>query len=116
TEYWALPTFDRQLTLFERVLALLHARVNGPLLLRVGGDSADHSFWSPHSRRLPDWAFAVTPDWLARTSALVHETGARLILDLNLVTATPAIAVEWARAAVAELPRGSIAGFEIGNE
>jgi hypothetical protein len=46
----------------------------------------------------------------------VHETGARLILDLNLVTASPAIAGAWARAAVAGLPRGSIAGFEIGNE
>ena len=43
-------------------------------------------------------------------------TGAHVILDLNLITDRPAIAMDWARAAEAELPRGSIVGFEIGNE
>ena len=32
------------------------------------------------------------------------------------MTASPAISAEWAGAAEAALPRGSIAGFEIGNE
>ena len=116
TEYWALPQFEQRPALLERVLALVHARTNGPLLLRIGGDSADHSFWNPQARRMPDWAFALTPAWLARTRALLSETEARVILDLNLVTASPAIAGAWARAALAGLPRGSIAGFEIGNE
>ena len=116
TEYPALPQFEAELPLFERVLAQLHAHDNGPLLLRVGGDSADHSFWDPRARRVPDWAYALTPGWLALASALVHQTGARLILDLNLVTASPAIAGQWARAARAGLPHGSIAGFEVGNE
>lgn len=40
----------------------------------------------------------------------------RVILDLNLVTSTPTLAAAWAREAEAQLPRGSIIGFEIGNE
>ena len=47
--------------------------------------------------------------------ACAHAHG-RLILDLNLVTASPAISAEWAGRAEAALPSGSIAGFEIGNE
>ena len=40
----------------------------------------------------------------------------RLIVDLNLVTDTPLTAATWARAAETSLPRGSIIGFEVGNE
>ncbi len=47
TEYWALPLFERNMPAFERVLSLLHVTGDGPLVLRIGGDSADHSFWSP---------------------------------------------------------------------
>lgn len=116
TEYWALPVYERRPALFERVLALLHARGDGPLLLRIGGDSADHSFWDPSAHGLPDWAYALTRGWLRRTGAVVREARARLILDLNLVTATPQSAAAWARAAQAGLPPRSIAAFEIGNE
>jgi hypothetical protein len=39
-----------------------------------------------------------------------------VILDLNLVTSTPRLAGAWAKEAEAVMPRGSIVGFEIGNE
>jgi hypothetical protein len=42
--------------------------------------------------------------------------GLRVILDMNLVTGSPALAAAWARYAEAQMPRGSIIGFEIGNE
>jgi hypothetical protein len=42
--------------------------------------------------------------------------GLRLILDLNLVANSPGMAARWAGAALAQLPRGSLVGFEIGNE
>jgi hypothetical protein len=114
-EYWGLPLFERQPRAFERVLSLLRVG-RAPLILRVGGDSADRSFWDPGPRRLPLWAFRLMPRWLRLTRALVQDSGARLILDLNLVTASPLRAAAWARAAEAKLPRGSILGFEIGNE
>jgi hypothetical protein len=113
TEYWALPFWARHLSLLDRVLSLVHGP--GPLVLRIGGDSADRTFWSP-VRELPDWAFELTPAWLREVQSIVRHTGARLILDLNLVTATPAIAVRWAQIAEARLPAHSIIGFEIGNE
>lgn len=116
TEYWTLPFWEQQVRVLERVLALLHASGDGPFVLRIGGDSADHAFWEPSRRETPEWAFELDPAWLSQTRTLVAETRARVILDLNLVTATPRIAALWAEAAEAAFPRGSILGFEIGNE
>lgn len=116
TEYWALPIYERRLALFDRVLALLHVQGNGPLVLRIGGDSADHAHWDPQSRSLPPWVFKVTPAWLSRTAELVRRTGLRVILDLNLITGSPLMGFDLASAAEQKLPRGSIVGFEIGNE
>jgi hypothetical protein len=113
TEYWTVPVWASHISLLDRVFALL--RVDGPMVLRVGGDSADHSFWSP-TRELPEWVFELTPSWLRQVSRMVTRSGTRLILDLNLVTATPQDAAQWARAAEAKLPTESIIGFEIGNE
>ncbi|HET6866825.1 MAG TPA: glycosyl hydrolase family 79 C-terminal domain-containing protein [Solirubrobacteraceae bacterium] len=116
TEYWSLPQFGRDTPAFERVLSLLHVAGDGPLILRIGGDSADHSFWSPRGRKMPDWAYALTPAYLARLRALVTRDRVKLIVDLNLLTDTPFTAAAWAHAAETSLPHGSIAGFEIGNE
>jgi hypothetical protein len=116
TEYWSLPLWASQMPVLERVLGLVHATGNGPLVLRVGGDSADHSFWDPDVARVPSWAFALGPSLLAQTRQLVRGLGLRLILDLNLLTDSPAEATHWAQVAEAALPRGSIIGFEIGNE
>lgn len=112
TEYWALPQWARHVSVLDRVLSLI--RGPGALVLRIGGDSADRTFWGPAHK--PEWAFEVTPAWLREVRAIVHHTGARLILDLNLVTASPAIAARWAHIAATSLPTGSIRGFEIGNE
>jgi hypothetical protein len=116
TEYWALPLFDRDMPVFERVLALLHVPGAGPLVLRVGGDSADHSFWAPKARKMPLWAFQLTPAFLRQLNSVVRRDRIRLIIDLNLVTDTPFTAATWAHAAETSLPRGSVVGFEIGNE
>jgi hypothetical protein len=60
--------------------------------------------------------FQLTPPWLRAARTLVRRISVRLILDLNLVTDSPTVAMHWARAAESELPHQSIAGFEIGNE
>lgn len=118
TEYGTLPLFERNMPVFERVLSLLHVPGNGPLVLRIGGDSADHSFWMPKktTRRMPAWAIALTPGFVAQLRSLVKRDPVKLIVDLNLVTDTPLTAATWARAAETSLPRGSIVGFEVGNE
>jgi hypothetical protein len=116
TEYWGLPLFEEHPKLFDRVLRLLRVPGDGPMLLRVGGDSADHTFWAPRLRRAPRWMFRLTPRWLQQTSGVVHRLGVKLLLDLNLVTDSPARAAQLAQIAEADEPRGSIVGFEIGNE
>jgi hypothetical protein len=120
TEYWALPLWSGEMPLLERALSLVRVRGEGPLILRVGGDSADHAFWDPNAGTggvpLPSWAFSLAPKWLGQARALVRTLGVRLILDLNLITDTPGAAAEWARAAKAGLPPQSIEAFEVGNE
>jgi len=116
TEYWTLPLYASHLALFERILSLLHVPGGGPLVLRIGGDSADHSFWDPRPTTVPRWAFTLTPQWLRLADVLVHRLRLRLIIDLNLITDSPSTAAGWARAAESRLPRGSIIGFEVGNE
>jgi hypothetical protein len=116
TEYWALPLYESHMSLFERVLAQIHPQGDGPFVLRIGGDSADQTFWDPTGLKMPRWAVGLTPIWLQQTRQLVQQTGARVILDLNLVTGSVPKAAMWARVAAEQLPAGSIAGFEIGNE
>jgi hypothetical protein len=116
TEYWSLPHYEDRLRLFTRVLSLLQVPGNGPMVLRIGGDSADRAFWGLPARELLPRAFAVTSRSFAPTAKLVRRLGLRLILDLNLMAAQPSMAAAWARAAVHALPRGSVFGFEIGNE
>ena len=111
-----MPDWERQDSVLDRVLSLLHVPGDGPLVLRIGGDSANEALWESEVNQFPDWVVELTPAWLRETNALVQHAHVRLILDLNLVTASPAISAEWAGAAEAALPRGSIAGFEIGNE
>jgi hypothetical protein len=116
TEYWELPVDERQIALYKRLVSLLHVRGDKPFVLRIGGDSSDHTFWDPGGRTLPRWAFGVTPAWVSRAARVVRQMRLRVIIDLNTVTSTRRLAVEWAQAAAARLPRGSIIGFEIGNE
>jgi hypothetical protein len=116
TEYWSLPMYERRLRPFERIVALLHVRGDGPFVLRVGGDSADQTFWRAAIAKPPPGAFTVTRRWLARTRTLVRQQHVRLILDLNLLSDSPFTAAEWARAAYRALPRRTIVGFEVGNE
>ena len=116
TEYWSLPLYERQISLFERVLSLIRVPGDGPMVLRIGGDSADHSFWDPRLRIVPPWVFPLTSQWLRGTSAIVRTIGLRLLLDLNLVTDSAPNAAGWVRAAERGLPRRSVVGFEVGNE
>jgi len=116
TEYWAVPGWDRERAVLDRVLSLLHVPGDGPLVLRIGGDSANEALWESEADEFPEWVVELTPSWLEQTSALVRHAGVRLILDMNVITASPEISAQWAGAAEATLPHGSIAGFEIGNE
>jgi hypothetical protein len=116
TEYWTLPLWESHGKLPARVLSLLQVPGDGRLILRIGGDSSQRTFWVKSTRGAPTWTYLLTPQWFAQTRQLVARTGARVILDLNTITGTLSDAEGLVRAAESRLPRGSIIGFEIGNE
>jgi Glycosyl hydrolase family 79 C-terminal beta domain len=115
-EYSELPMFERFRPAFERFLSLVHISGDGPQVIRIGGDSADLTFWNPGSQSLPPRAFVLTDRWFRQTAGLVRQMRLRLLLDLGLRHSTAAAAARQAAAAQARLPGNSIAGFEIGNE
>ena len=116
TEYWTLPVDERHPAEYRRILAMLHVPGDGRFVLRIGGNSSDHAMWNPAQRTMAPWAFGVDAQWIARAAAVVRADHLRVILDLNVVTATPIQAAGWALEAELGFPRGSIAGLEIGNE
>ncbi len=116
TEYWTLPLDAGHLRLYERALSLLHVPGGAPLVLRIGGNSSDHTFFDPGITHAPAWAFALTPRWIVRAARLVAATHLHVILDLNLITGSPQLAAAWAAQAERRFPPGSIIGLEVGNE
>jgi hypothetical protein len=74
------------------------------------------SWWDPHDRPPPGWAYPVTQRWLTQAVKLVTEAHLRVLLDLNLVDRNPARGAQLARAVVAQMPPHSVQALEIGNE
>jgi Glycosyl hydrolase family 79 C-terminal beta domain len=86
-------------------------------ILRVGGDSADRTWWPVSSRVKPRGVkYSISPRWLAVTRTLAAATRARLILGVNLEANQSAIAVAEARALLSGIGRRSVLALEIGNE
>jgi hypothetical protein len=116
TEYWDIDRFGQFMGDYERVMSLLRVPGNGPLVLRIGGDSASHSVIDLPSARLPPGIFDVRAPWFRRVSALVDALHARVIFDLGVVGDTLLMAHRWAHAAMTEFPPGSLMDYEIANE
>ena len=117
TEYASIPVYEAHAVQFDRVLSLLKAPDRSPLLLRIGGLSADDSLWTPAlGTTLPARAAALTPQSIAQIGGLVRAEGLHVILDLNLAADVPAQEAALAGTAERDLPLGSIDAFEIGNE
>jgi hypothetical protein len=86
-------------------------------VLRIGGDSADRTWWpAPGLARPPGVTFAITDRWLAVTRALADTLRARLIVGLNLEADSPALAASEASAVIDVIGRGSTRALELGNE
>ncbi len=115
TEYWTLPHYANQRQLFARTIDLL--RLPGiPFTLRIGGESADLSWWDPGGRRAPNWSYPLTRNWLSDTARLVAAAHVGVVLDLNLADRNPARAAAFVKAVVDRLPPGTVQAVEIGNE
>ncbi len=100
------------------LIRLLKAMAPGQTpILRIGGDSADGTWWPIPGMIAPGGLYyRLTPGWMRTTHALASDLGAKLILGINLAAGRPAIAAAEGRALLAGIGRQFIDAFEIGNE
>ena len=115
-EYQELPMYERFTPAFERILRLWTVSGDGRVVLRIGGASADRTYWRPGSLRLPARAYVLTRGWFRATARLIAQADLDVILDLNLKHGTAQLAAQMAREAIDALPPSRILAFEIGNE
>ena len=118
-----LLLYDRYRSAFLRLLHVLQpSGDSSPLVLRIGGESADSSFWGPTPFAMvqpayrQDHPYVLTPAWMTEAGSLVGAGALKVIFDLNLAAHSPAMAAAVATAAWNAFPAQSISSFEIGNE
>ncbi len=86
-------------------------------MLRIGGDSTDWTWWPVRGYVRPGGvSYNLGKGWLRTTHALAVDTGAKLILGINLATARPALATDEAQALLQGIGRSNVSALEIGNE
>ena len=99
-------------------VALIRALDPGQtVVIRLGGDSTDRTWWPIHGMRAPAGInFALTRRWAAMARALATDAGGKLILGINLAAGRRSLAATEARRLVAGVGANHIAALEIGNE
>ena len=55
-----------------------------PLVLRLGGNSADDSWWATPGMKKPPYLHTLTPRWASDVRALLKALGGKAILGVNL--------------------------------
>jgi hypothetical protein len=90
-----------------------------PFLLRLGGVSADDSWWATPGMKKPPYLYTLTPRWGANVRALRTALGGKAIIGVNLKEDSK-IDSKIAPAEVADFNRyvgaSLIDAFELGNE
>jgi hypothetical protein len=99
---------------FAQFLHQLEAPGQGPLSVRIGGESADSSVLASAHAQTNE--YVLNDSWFRSLKTVVSQTPMSLIFDLNLVQRSPAVAATEAHAVLAHVPRGTVSAFEIGNE
>jgi hypothetical protein len=115
-EYTGVPSYSEMGPLLDRVVAMIRPEDGSPLLLRIGGKSADHFYWEVPTTGAPPGVSELGPPWMDALASMVRRDNMHVMLDVNLAVHSPTMAVSFAKAANAALPRGTLAGLEIGNE
>lgn len=102
---------------FIQLLRNLSPTPGQPLVLRIGGNSTDATWWPVRGSSPPRGVgYALTPAWLAGARSLAGAVGAQLILGINLAAGRPRLAAAEANALLSGIGRRFIAAFEVGNE
>jgi hypothetical protein len=111
-----LSSYAQAGAVFGRAISLLRASGGGPIVLRVGGKSADDAYWDTSTRGLPSWVFEIDDGWLRQLASLAERDRLEVTLDLNLAVHSPSMEASFARAALEDLGPTRLVGLAIGNE
>lgn len=115
-EYQELARYAQLHQPVSSALKLLQAGDRSPLMLRIGGASADRAWWqTPGEPAIPVGVLGIAAPWLAQLRTLVDEDHLRTVLDLNLAAHAPGMAASFVGAVKGALGR-ALAGVEVGNE
>ncbi len=88
-----------------------------PTVIRIGGDSADKTWWPiPGAARPLGVNYSLDGRWIQVTRALSAALGARLILGIDLEADSLELASTEADHLVGGLGAGTVAALELGNE
>lgn len=116
TESWDVGGLDSDPLALQRVLGLLKVPGDGALMLRVGGQSTEQTYWDAPELGVGSEAYRPGLDWLKTLASLTRASHLRVLVDLNLVARSPSMAAALAKALAHYMPSRSIAGLEVGNE
>ncbi len=85
-------------------------------VIRIGGDSTDHTWYPVTGLSSPGLTYALTPAWLASVAKFAQDSDAKLILGIDLEANQPKIAAAEARALLDAIGSTHILQWEVGNE
>lgn len=92
---------------------------DAPFVLRLGGNTADNSWWPVRGVKQPRHLYKLTPRWAAHVRGLLSALGGKAIIGVNL-DLSPNVDARVAKAEVGAFDRyvGAklIDAFELGNE
>ncbi len=90
---------------------------HGRPLLRIGGESADHSWWPiAHYRKPFGITYNLTPAWTRAALRLAKAAKARLMLGVNLQADRPELVKVESHELLRRIGAKYIQSFQIGNE
>lgn len=100
---------------FKRMLSDLNAGGGGPVALRIGGQSADRTWWNPSGAQRPAGVTQdVDPAWLSWLGEFQRQTRTPLIMGLNEAVGDPAVAADLARAISERVDKSALLAYEVG--
>ncbi len=99
------------------VTVLKNLSPGAPFLLRMGGDSADWSWWAvPGMKKPAAIRYTVTPQWGADVKALLTALGGKSLIGVNLELDNKRVTAYEVKEFDTYVGAKLIDGFEVGNE
>jgi hypothetical protein len=120
-EYASVPTYfggPAQPNLaFVALMRSLARAQHAPPVVRIGGNSADVSWWDPTGAPGPrQLRTNLGPRWMSSLTTIESRIRMPLTLTVDLALERPGNALAFVRAARAAVPPGAVGALEIGNE